>query len=544
MPKERRFRYNDGRTVVQNATPSVQTAPVPPATPTVIPSSVVDNPPTTPPITPPTISQDIPNSALGYAKGYYDETTKALQAQQQQTGSQEALLRSLMGESMGRQGALDDATRGAGIYDAQRDLDRRLKNIRLGSDEMQNANDLFTLGSGQRELRASANDITKGTFSAQETKNLRDFSMEQASRAVQLRTQIAEADLLQGDITNAQAQVNAAISAKYDPIDQALQYEQFFLQQQYNQLSTAQKAQADARMGVLQQQQQELTDARNAVNAAVASGGAQPGELEKLMQMSPQDQMAYSNIIQGRVASEDRALQRQQALQSIAASQASIQSSRTSNLIQLAQLGNREARMALGFDPDAPLTKEEREAEEERMAQETQNQSRADSAQATVESIDSILNHPGFNSSVAPLGIGRVAWLDSFGNKDDFIGSVEALTSRQTLDNLINLRASGTTLGALNEKEMEVLEQSATKINSWREVDGDGNVVGYDVSERAFKKELAKLQELARKARNSALGYDPDYLPQEDADVIGQYYMSYGQSATTAAFDPALYFQK
>lgn len=86
------------------------------------------------------------------------------------------------------------------------------------------------------------------------------------------------------------------------------------------------------------------------------------------------------------------------------------------------------------------------------------------------------------------------------GEAEDFIGAIDQLTSRETLDTLIALKAKGGTLGALSQTELDMLEASASRIGTWRVRDEDGNTTHYDVSEASFAKELRTLKTLTNKA--------------------------------------------
>lgn len=88
---------------------------------------------------------------------------------------------------------------------------------------------------------------------------------------------------------------------------------------------------------------------------------------------------------------------------------------------------------------------------------------------------------------------------DSFsGDRQDFIASVEQLRGQLTLDNLINAKARGATFGALSEGELQLLQNSGSKLSSWAIKDKVGNVTGYNVSEKVFKKEIDKINNFAK----------------------------------------------
>lgn len=86
------------------------------------------------------------------------------------------------------------------------------------------------------------------------------------------------------------------------------------------------------------------------------------------------------------------------------------------------------------------------------------------------------------------------------GGKQNFIADVQNLTNKETLDNLISIKAAGGTFGSLTERELDMLINSATKIGSWEMKDEKGKVKGYDIGQNAFNEELSRLQSLAEKA--------------------------------------------
>lgn len=124
-----------------------------------------------------------------------------------------------------------------------------------------------------------------------------------------------------------------------------------------------------------------------------------------------------------------------------------------------------------------------------------------------LELISSIKNHKGFNNAVGTgklfqrstgFGIGQNQTID-------FIGRVEQLTSQETLDQLLSLKAEGGTLGALSDSEGALLRNAATRINNYA-VRKDDKVVGYKVSEDLFLQALEEVEKLTRRALENAGG--------------------------------------
>jgi hypothetical protein len=117
------------------------------------------------------------------------------------------------------------------------------------------------------------------------------------------------------------------------------------------------------------------------------------------------------------------------------------------------------------------------------------------STQSKVDQLNGLLSHPGLNSSVGPNVLARIPLGDAFGAKQDFIGQVQKLLSQRTLQTLIDAKANGATFGALSEGELKILQSASTAIGTWEHKDKNGNVDGYNVSEKAFKEEITKIKD-------------------------------------------------
>jgi len=86
------------------------------------------------------------------------------------------------------------------------------------------------------------------------------------------------------------------------------------------------------------------------------------------------------------------------------------------------------------------------------------------------------------------------------GGKRGFISDIQNITSKETLDNLLAIKAAGGTFGSLTERELDMLIESATKIGSWELKNEKGKTIGYDIGEDLFDAELERLTGLANKA--------------------------------------------
>lgn len=95
------------------------------------------------------------------------------------------------------------------------------------------------------------------------------------------------------------------------------------------------------------------------------------------------------------------------------------------------------------------------------------------------------------------------------GAPEKLIGQTEQFISKEFLQNLIEVKAQGATFGALQKPEQDALTAAATYIGQRRIYSGKGEdkqVVGYDMSEADFRRELQTIQDLTRKAYERATG--------------------------------------
>lgn len=134
-------------------------------------------------------------------------------------------------------------------------------------------------------------------------------------------------------------------------------------------------------------------------------------------------------------------------------------------------------------------------------------------AQQKIALIDETLSSSALNDAVGPNWFAR-DWgsldLSKFtGQYQNFIGNVQQLASQEFISNLIESKQAGATYGSLTEREGQALREAATKINNWAEKDESGNVIGYNISESAFKRELNRIKDAATKV-NSGVQVMPD----------------------------------
>lgn len=140
-------------------------------------------------------------------------------------------------------------------------------------------------------------------------------------------------------------------------------------------------------------------------------------------------------------------------------------------------------------------------------------------------------NHKGLINAVGPIDISRMAPFQ-WGQKQDFIGSVEQLVSDLSLESLIEAKSRGATFGALSDSEMRILASAATKIGTWRIMDKNGEVKGYRITEKAFKEELDNISKIYKRAISQNIQEIDNNISQSTPIMSGETSTGMGWTVT------------
>lgn len=118
---------------------------------------------------------------------------------------------------------------------------------------------------------------------------------------------------------------------------------------------------------------------------------------------------------------------------------------------------------------------------------------------SNVDLVGNLLKDSNLKGAVGPNRLARVSLKNVFtGGKSNFIAGVEQLRSQLNLDTLIRAKSQGATFGALSDQELKILSNAGTKLGTWALKDKNGNVTGYNASEKDFKEELTKVNNFAK----------------------------------------------
>ena len=319
----------------------------------------------------------------------------------------------------------------------------------------------------------------------------REITQEQRENAVRTSGLAARAAVIQGNINTARQLALDAVNVAYK--DRELKNQN--LTQQIDIL----QGQVDAETAQLLQQERDKREddqatvkelKTNIANAMVS--GASQEEIRQLNDplLDDAQKLALAQSIVARGANEERNLNLKILRDKATGSDGKLSTSVIDRGNGQKQLINTQTGEVIATYGEGELEGVEPFTPEQELA-ETNN----------INNIAGLATHPGFNSSVGPNPLARVAVSDLGGNKQDFIGSVENMLSVLTLNTFADAKARGMTFGAMSQGEWDILAASASKISKWRKFEDNDttkSVVGYAIDESNFKSELDKLTQFSK----------------------------------------------
>lgn len=451
----------------------------------------------------------------------------------------QALNEQLLGQSELRATEEEEADI-VGLTKTQQDLQSRLKAIQ---------NEALAIPL-QLQQEAEGRGITKAGLAPIQTGRLR-------TNAIQALGTASLLEASRGNLTLALDLVDRAVAQKYDPIreqiavaranlDLILESPAFTLAEKNR--AIAQKDIQDAKASAIAKQEANDKAISNYAIEAVRFGA--DAEQAKYIQESqtPEQALQRASSFLGReFAEEQKAKQFTRTLQEM-----NYNLSVDKFNEDIRQFGEQQALELWKIDQAQIQENIEKLAEQ---GEEQKVQSLiADSLKLKLDSYDRLKNpetgtqHKGMAVRVGPskqaregtfigipftkfaLGSGlQSQYIELTGAGQEFAGIVHQLTSRATLDELINVKAQGATFGALQKAELDKLEESASKINDWEIKDKNGEGTGeWNIDEKSFHRELDIMRDIVGKARRRATGIEPmpigevrelELLNQSDEDL-------------------------
>jgi hypothetical protein len=326
--------------------------------------------------------------------------------------------------------------------------------------------------------------------------------------AVEIGGLTAMAEAMQGNIDMARSIIKDTVALEYE--DKQNQLNTLLQQLEWNredmtkeEQKQAAKMEADAKA---QQAQLEIAQKnREQIMEIAAQAAGKGADFNTLQQMLTAESPEDALLMSGGYLATPSELEMYQAKKEIDAMY---------DAGKMTELEMYEAKKAI----DEGFTRQKTQA-----ADTAQAQNIIFDANNKLQTIDSVLAvFDGGSSSIVGTGAGigpgiKNLWEDITGENQRLLASVEQLISQETMKTLTDLKAAGGTLGALSEKELEMLQGAATKLNTYAIKDVNGKIVGFNVPESTFVAEINKMREATQRMKDKA----GSLLP---ANSIDEYY--------------------
>lgn len=402
------------------------------------------------------------------------------------------------------------------------DLAAKLRSFSAQSQALSLDNQAKTL---TEENNATGNNITRTAVNRNIADATRDNTIKQANIAIQ-------SAIAQADYTTAKSLADTMIDAKYSQIEADIKTKQDQLDalDKYT-LNPSQQKAKDAQTALLKKQADDIADKKEndkdiqtlLINSSqvapadviaraqkIASDGGTPTAVAESLGIYGKDYLANEQLKANlaktkaetnKIVSDQAVVQATQQTPEVASWVTNIHDGKAKLSAVPARLKSAVS-FGLANAPTSP------------------NAIKIDDYNNKLSLIGSILTSPALTSVVGPSSLGRIGYTYNKlnGQAQDFTAKVDQLTQGMTLQSLIDAKAKGATFGALSEGELNLLANSATRLNSYRKVDGSGNVY-YDVDESGFKDALNEIKTLTQKAKDTEGGGTGIFIPTGNKDA-------------------------
>lgn len=338
------------------------------------------------------------------------------------------------------------------------------------------------------------------------------------------------AQALQGNISMAKQTAMDTVNLEYSDREAELEMQKQMLELNYDKLTKSEQKRADELNFMLQREEariaEEKATKKEIQNVAItlSSYGVNPDIINRVL--NAQDMEEAISLAGTNLQSPE--------------AKAKLESIRLDQILTKAQIAKTNYEMSvqqkyggLSASEYAKMLKEEQKEIAEAKTASEQAEKQGVALQEKIVLLDSVLKNKAIDSVVGPSILARkptgfkervMTGLIPFagpilqlqgakdsltGDADRLIGQTEQFISKEFLDSLIDVKAQGATFGALQKSEQDALTAAASYIGQRRITKGTGDekkVVGYDMSEKDFIKELNTIKTLTQKAYEQATG--------------------------------------
>jgi hypothetical protein len=392
------------------------------------------------------VTNDNTNQTLSFAESLNQanelqrQRTAEAQAEAQKQAiaqaDQEAVVRTIAGETLGQGAAETQALADSGISESQQAIDALDQAILNSSKALkmamvQDERDVQSLAGQGRGIPAS---VVRGRQALLQSQRRADRKVE----AIELENDIATSELLQGKVDSAKKAIQRSVELQFADKKAELEIEKDFLSRVDTKEANARKEAIRREEKQMEKAQEEADEVFNLAQKVQEAGGSAQ-EVAAVMKAKDRNEALANAPTLGRIARMDMAIKSAE-LQKI---QSDIAASNAEGVVP--------------------------------------NEQKAEVAQNKVELLKRMSgNKLGLVESVGTTGIGRVGLskLLGFGKTSDFEAAAKSFLATDTLDTLIDIKARGATFGNLSDGERAAVGMAANALAGFAEYDNQGNPTG------------------------------------------------------------------
>lgn len=509
----------------------------------------------------PSISQTQPQELLGASQAPINVLEQQIQSllgqESEAAGTQEDIMTNILSSlqtTQGRDSAQLTAEEQAGLPTQRKELQEMVGRLQqLRSEAM-----AIPL---QIQEEFTGRGATRGGVEPIQTSRLRQ-------NAIQSLTIGAQAQALQGNIALAQQQVNRAVDLQFKPIEDRLEFLQTAYTLNKDVLEREDKKRAQQLEIALQERSRLITEQKEERKAV--------GNILTTISQFPDVPQSVKEAVANSRTLNEAVLAAGPYMQDPAAKQALLNAKADYDLKRV-QIAQKQAELDIyrqygGLSPTEWLKqqKEQNDGSDPAQLFELNN---------NIDQVDAILNGSGLSTVVGPtglarsrggfaerfvtgatagavggvplgpigiaagavagglgLGLGAGAFQEITGSADNTVGLTEQLLSQGFLDKLISSKGQGATFGQLSDREGAALRSAATAISQTAIRDKNDKVIGYDMSEAEFRKQMGIIRERIQFARNK---WTNDSFSSDEQAQLDSIFDSSG----TSLQNPGSYFQ-
>ena len=319
---------------------------------------------------------------------------------------------------------------------------------------------------------------------------------------------------LQGNISLAEANIQQALDAEFEPervklqlLQQAYEFNKDALERVDKKRSATLNVLLEERARALELQQAQRKSTYEIMLEAVRSGA--PSTVANQMANSTPDRAIQIGAqylgADFRMRADQIAFDNGVKTRELALRESEFALQRKATLLELAAVGDTEAIKELGYDPrNSPLSYDEVKALEDQrvlMQRDIDVVNRAMSNSTGIETSSGLVRSPLGSALFNPLG-GLISAPFKYQAKNDFLADAGYVVKNLTFNKIRELSDAGVKLTPISEKELKAMADASSVLASSAIYDDSGNLSGFRISEDRVREQLDNIRSSYQRAKD------------------------------------------